>query len=252
MSHNIMIGKYYPITSKVHQMNPLSKIICVILFILMTFVSTTIELNLFLCGLTLLIMILTNIPLKLYYKSLKSLKLLIIFIIIINLIFKISLENTIVMIIRLCLVVIYTSILTLTTPPTEITYGLEKLFSPLKLIKVPVNQMALSITLALRFIPNIIDQAHKILKSQASRGIDYQNTNLKGKILAIKSMLVPMFILTVKKADDLALSMEIRLYNLHSTRTNFRIHRWKAFDTYLVIIHVLILLVIIKKELLTI
>ena len=144
-------------------------------------------------------------------------------------------------------ILLYTSILTLTTPPTEITYGLEKLFLPLKLIGIPVNKMALSISLALRFIPTIIDQGNKIIKSQASRGIDYYNSNLKGKILAIKSLIIPMFALSIKKADDLADSMEVRLYNVNSKRINFRQNKWHFYDTFLVLMHLSLFILIMKE-----
>jgi energy-coupling factor transport system permease protein len=148
---------------------------------------------------------------------------------------------------RLVSIVLYTSVLTLTTPPTEITYGLEQVLSPFKLIGLPVNKIALSISLALRFIPTIIDQGNKILKSQASRGIDYYNSSLKGKFMAIKSMIIPMFVITLKKADDLADAMTVRLYNVNAKRTNFRINKWFFFDTYKVMIHIAILFLIIYK-----
>ena len=162
-------------------------------------------------------------------------------------IFNVYFEVTLIMLSRIILIVLYTSILTLTTPPTEITYGLEKFFSPLKLFKIPVNKMALSVSIALRFIPTIIDEANKVLKSQASRGIDYYNSNLKGKFIAIKSLIVPMFVLTIKRADQLADSMEVRLFSIHKERTNFRQNKWGIYDTYLVLIHVIVLIVIIIR-----
>ena len=155
--------------------------------------------------------------------------------------------TTTISMLRLISIVLYTSILTLTTSPTEITYGLEKFLSPLKIIKVPVNKIALSISLALRFIPTLIDQGNKILKSQASRGVDYYNSNIKDKFMAIKSMLIPMFVITLKKSDDLADTMAVRLYNVNEKRTNFRVNKWSFFDIYMVIIHVCILILIIIK-----
>ncbi|MDD4607630.1 MAG: energy-coupling factor transporter transmembrane protein EcfT [Bacilli bacterium] len=248
MLNNIMIGRYYPVRSKIHFMHPLSKIICTILFIVMTFIVNTIELNLFLCGLTLLMIFMSNVPFSIYFKAIKSLKILIIFIVIINLIFSSTLDIVIIMILRLILIVIYTTILTLTTPPNEITYGLELLLAPLKLIGIPVNKTALSISLALKFIPTIIDQGNKILKSQASRGIDYDNSRIKGKFMALKAMLFPMFVLTLKRADQLADIMEVRLYNINERRTNFRINKWHFFDTYLVLIHLTLLVVMVVSE----
>ena len=247
MLNKIMIGRYYPINSLVHKMNPLAKIICVLLFIIMSFLTFDIRFNAMLFVLLMLMVCNTKVPFDIYFKTLFSIKWLLLFILIINLIVGSNLEVTIITMFRLIFVVLYTSILTLTTPPTEITYGLEKLFLPLKLIGIPVNKMALSISLALRFIPTIIDQGNKIIKSQASRGIDYYNSNLKGKILAIKSLIIPMFVLSIKKADDLADSMEVRLYNVNSKRINFRQNKWYFYDTFLVLMHLGLFILIMKE-----
>ena len=247
MLNKIMIGRYYPINSLVHKMNPLAKIICVLLFIIMSFLTFDIRFNAMLFVLLMLMVCNTKVPFDIYFKTLFSIKWLLLFILIINLIVGSNLSVTIITMFRLIFVVLYTSILTLTTPPTEITYGLEKLFLPLKLIGIPINKMALSISLALRFIPTIIDQGNKIIKSQASRGIDYYNSNLKGKILAIKSLIIPMFVLSIKKADDLADSMEVRLYNVNSKRINFRQNKWHFYDTFLVLMHLGLFILIMKE-----
>lgn len=248
MLNNIMIGKYYPINSKIHQMNPLSKIICTILFIIVTFISSNLVFNVCLLIFISLIVLMSHIPLKVYFRTLTSLKILLLFIIIINILLKVDMTITIITLIRLICIVLYTTVLTLTTPPTEITYGLEQFFVPLRILGIPVNKMALSISLALRFIPTIIDQGNKILKSQASRGIDYNNSNFQGKFLALRAMILPMFILSFKRADELADSMEVRLYNINTKRTNYRLNKWGFFDTYMVLVHLLILIAIIMKE----
>lgn len=247
MLNKVMIGRYYPIRSLVHQMNPLAKIICTLLFVIMSFLTFDIRFNILISFLLILMVLNTKVPLKIYLRTILSIKWLLLFIIIINVIVGSSLQITIITLLRLIYIVIYTSILTLTTPPTEITYGLEKFFLPLKIIGIPVNRMALSISLALRFIPTIIDQGNKILKSQASRGIDYNNSNVQGKILAIRSLIIPMFMLSFKRADDLADAMEVRLYNIDGKRVNFRQNKWGFYDTFLVLIHLAIFILIIVK-----
>ena len=163
-------------------------------------------------------------------------------------VFNIYFETTLVMLSRIILLVLYTSILTLTTPPNEITYGLEKFLSPLKIFRFKVSKMALSISIALRFIPTVIDEANKILKSQACRGIDYYHSTLKGKFVAIKALIIPMFVLTVKRADELADAMEVRLFSINKKRTNFRQNKWGLYDTYLVSIHVILLFALIYRS----
>ena len=248
MLNNITIGKYYPIRSRVHLMNPLSKVICTMTFLLMCLFSNTMLMNLVLFVLVILMIMNSHIPLKYFFKTIKSLRFLLLFTIITNMIFNIYFETTLIMLSRLILLVLYTSILTLTTPPTEITYGLEKFLSPLKIFRLPINRMALSISIALRFIPTIIDEGNKILKSQACRGIDYNSSGLKGKFVAIKALIVPMFILTIKRADELAEAMEVRLFSIYKKRTNFRQNSWGFYDTYLVSIHIALLITLITRS----
>lgn len=250
MLNNVMIGRYYPIQSRVHRMNPIAKVLCTLLFIVAAFLANNLEYNLILFALLMLILFNTRIPFTVYLKTLLSVKWLLLFIVIINLIFKNDVTNIVIMVLRIIYILWYTTVLTLTTPPTELTYGLAKVLSPLKLLFVPVNRLALSLTLALRFIPTIIDQSNKILKSQASRGIDYYNSGLKGKLLALNSLIVPMFTLTIKRADDLALAMDIRLYNVDSKRVNFRQNKWRFYDTFLCLIHLAILIGIILEVIL--
>lgn len=243
---NTMVGKYIPLNSRIHQMSSISKIICLLLFLFLLFLEDTVLLIL-LSMLTLLMMILSKVPLKLYLKSVSSLKILIIFMLIITLIFGGPWYQVITSIIKIILGILYTMILTYTTSKSEITFGLEKVFSPLSIIKVPVKQMALSLTLALRFIPTIFEQTNKIMKSQASRGIDFRYANLKGKVIAISSMMVPMFILTSKTADIVADTMEVRMYDYNAKRTAYRPHKWHKFDENMLLLHIGLLLYFVLR-----
>lgn len=247
MLNDVVIGSYYPVKSKVHFMNPVSKVLCTILYIIMIFLCQDVRLMLLLMLLSVLMIEIAHLPKSIYLRTFRSLKFLIILMIIIYYFIGTDLETVLNMILRLINIVLYTTILTLTTPPTEITYGLQKSMSPLKLLGIPINKMSLSISLALRFIPTIIDQGNKILKSQASRGIDYYASGIKGKFTAVKSMLLPMFILTIRRADTLSEAMQIRLYNINSKRTNFRINKWGFFDTFLFLIHLGILVLIVAR-----
>lgn len=245
---NTMIGKYIPLNSRLHRMNPISKIVCLILFLVMLVIDDPVLLGL-LVLLTIIMMVSSKVPIKFYLRSISGLKYLIIFLFLITLIFQDSWYIMITSIIKIVIGVIYTMILTYTTSKSEINYGLEKVFSPLKKFKIPVKQMSLSLTLALRFIPTILEQTEKIMKSQASRGIDFRHVNLKGKIIAISSMMVPMFILTSRKADVVADVMEVRLYDQNGKRTNYRFHKWRGLDDNLVVIHFGILLYFILRML---
>lgn len=244
MLNNITIGRYHPGKSKIHLMNPTAKIISIILFVLISLFSNDILLNLIISIIVLLVIGLTHIPLKTFVKTIYGLRVLIVFIFLINFILKVELLLIGLMLLRLVTLVLYTSILTLTTTPNDIAYGLETIMWPFKKI-IPVNQIALSISLSLRFIPTIIDQANRVLKALASRGVDYAHTSLKGKVEAVKALLLPLFILSFKRADTLSDVMEVRLYDNKVKRTNYHIDHWHLFDLYIVLMHILILIVII-------
>lgn len=247
MLNNVAIGRYYSINSPMHSLNPIIKIIGTLLFVISVFFADTLTSNLGLFFIITFMTVSSKVPSSVYFKTLKSLRGLLIALFIINIIMGVGVKETAIIVVRLIFIVIYTSMLTLTTSPTEITYGLEKVFSPLKIIKIPVNKMALSLSLAIRFIPTILDQADKILKSQASRGIDYNNSKIKGKFMALNAMLYPMFILSIKRADDLADAMEVRLFSINSKRTNYRINKVKIFDILVLLLHIGIIFLAISK-----
>jgi energy-coupling factor transport system permease protein len=247
MLNNIKIGRYYNTRSKIHDMNPLAKILSIFIFVILSLIVNDLMINLTISVIVLLVLGLTHVPFKTYFKTIYGIRILLLFILIINLILKVEIETTLLIITRLLSLVLYTSILTLTTPPSEIAFGLEQFLSPLKILRIPVNKMALSISLALRFIPTLIDQANRILKAEASRGIDYSNSNIKGKLEAFKALIIPLFILSFKRADDLADSMEVRLYDLNKKRTNYRTNSFKFFDFYIVLMHLAFLTLIIVR-----
>lgn len=249
MFHNIMLGRYYPVRSKIHAMNPISKLLCIFIFILMTFLSTTWQLNLFLMILTFLFLLLTNIPIVHYFKTIKILTPIFIIIFIIGIVFHIPLLDTFFFMIKITLILFYFTMLTLTTPMTEIIYGFEKLLCFLNLFGLNVPAIAFSITEAIGFIPNMVDEGSRILTSAASRGVDYHHSNIITKLTILKSMSGPILSLSMKKSEDLRQAMVLRLYQ-RGKRTNFRMNRWKAFDSYMVMMYLLVLFVIIKKEIL--
>lgn len=234
---NTMMGKYLVCDSKLHKMNAVSKMLCLVIFVSMLFTNDIILLSL-LTVLTIGMVIFSNVPLKTYLKNASSLKILIIFLILITYFLGGSWYGTIISIVKIVLGILYTMVITYTTTKGEIAYGIEKILLPLSLIKIPVRKISLVLTLALRFIPTIFEQANKILKSQASRGIDFRHSSLKGKVIAISSMIVPLFLLTSKASDDVALAMEVKMYNPDAKRTNYRIYKWNRIDENMILLHI--------------
>ncbi len=248
MLNNIKITKYYNTKSIIHTMHPLAKLICLILFTVATFLINDIMPLTILLSISIIILMLSNVPWHYYFKQLWLMKILIIFIIIINLIIRVPINNSLYMIFKIILIVIYSSIYIFTTTPKETTYALQTFLSPLKIFKINSNRIAFTISLALRFIPIIFEQGNKILKAQASRGIDFNNSKLKDKFLAIKSMLLPMFILSFKKADEISELMELRLYDANDNHNKSIKYSWDYFSIYMPLLHLFILLALIVKE----
>ncbi|HHT38047.1 MAG TPA: energy-coupling factor transporter transmembrane protein EcfT [Mollicutes bacterium] len=243
---NMTIGKYVSQNSKLHQMNAVGKMICLVIFITLLFTNDLIMLTL-LTSLTIYMMFLSNIPIRLYLKSISNFKILIIFLIVITIILGGSWYNVVISILKILLSVLYAMVITYTTAKNEIAYAFEKLLSPLSIFKVPVRKISLTLTLALRFVPIIFEQANKIIKSQASRGIDFRHNTLKGKVMAISSMIVPLFLLTSKVSDDIADTMEVRMYNYNEKRTSYRTLKWHKADENILVLHVALFIYFIMR-----
>jgi energy-coupling factor transport system permease protein len=248
MFNNIILGQYYPVKSVLHEMNPISKILSIFLFLIISFTITNIWLYFLLIILVVIMILISKVPIKLFLNGIKSLKILMLVVFVCDYILSGNLLLSTTIVLRIIAVVLYTSILTFTTPISEITYGLEKIFAPLNHLKIPVKELALSLSLALAFIPSIFEQANKILKSQASRGIDFKYSNMRGKLIALTSMLTPMFILSFKRAENLADAMEVRLYGYSDKRTHYRINKWSEYDNNMIIIHLAMLIIFILSE----
>ncbi|AIO18100.1 Energy-coupling factor transporter transmembrane protein EcfT [Candidatus Izimaplasma bacterium HR1] len=141
--------------------------------------------------------------------------------------------------IRLVIIVTLSTILTLTTKPTDLTLGLEQLLKPLSIIRISSEEIALIISIALRYIPTLLDEANKIMLAQASRGVDFTEGKIKDKIMQVISLLVPMFIISFKRSDDLANAMEARNFIPGAKRTRLHVLSWQIMDTIVVIASVI-------------
>ena len=247
MLNNICVGKYFDVESRLHSINPIIKFICFILVIVVSFMIHNYISVLVLLFLTILNILMSNVSIINYLKSILNMKVLLIFIVIINLIFRNSLYNIFLIIMQLIIVILNTSILLYTTKQYDLIYGLEKLFYPLKVFRINPKKIALILTLALRFIPDILELADKMIKSQASRGIDYYNGSLKEKMLALKSMLVPLIVNSFRKSNNLATLMEVRLYTVNSN-INLKERNIKFYDIYYLILNILIISMLVVKE----
>jgi len=160
-------------------------------------------------------------------------------------IYQDGLEGAFFIMIRLIIIVTLSTILTLTTKPTDLNLGLEKILKPLGIIKINAEEIAMIISIALRYIPTLLDEANKIMLAQASRGVDFSEGKFKDKIMQIISLLVPMFIISFKRSDDLANAMEARSFVPGKPRTRLHTLSWHNIDTSVIVFCVFILVSVI-------
>ena len=200
MLNNITIGRYINKSSVVHKLNPVFKIMSLIIMIIsIFFIDSYIDIAL-LSMYLLLTMLYSDIDIKVYLKNIYGIKIFLIFIFIIDLIFFTSINRIIFDIFKLIFIVLYSSILTYTTSITELTFGIEKLLEPFNKL-IPVGDIAMIITLSIRYIPTLTEEASRIIKAQKLRGINFDTKNIKEKIISISGILMPMFSLSIKRAE---------------------------------------------------
>ena len=237
MLKDITLGQYYPADSVIHKLDPRVKLFGTLMYIISLFVFKGLP-AFILAAIFLVVLIkLSKVPFSYMVKGLKTIVLIMLFAAVFNLfltpgtklvsfwIFTITyegLKNAVVMMVRLIFLIIGTSLMTLTTTPNELTDGLEKALSPLKYIKVPVHEIAMMMSIALRFIPILIEETDKIMKAQMARGADFEHGNLIQKAKNMVPLLVPLFVSAFRRANDLAMAMEARCYRGGEGRTKMK------------------------------
>lgn len=249
MIRDITIGQYYPANSPLHQMDPRTKIICTFLFLGSLFFKNSVIVYLLATVFLGICVYLSKVPLKFIVKGLKAVLFLLLFSVVINMFFtpgepifqfwiltvtKEGFVTAAFMTVRLVYLIVGSSLMTFVTTPTELTDGLETLFSGLNRVKVPVHEIAMMMSIALRFIPILTEELQKIMKAQSARCADFESGNLIQKVKGMVPILVPLFISAIRRANDLALAMEARCYRGGEGRTKMKplVYKsvdWKAF-----------------------
>lgn len=238
---DLTFGQYYPVDSVVHRMDSRVKILLMVFYIVAIFFISSYFGYAVTAGLVLFLSLASNVPVTKIIKSVKRIMFIVIFTALLNLFFvkegnlivswwiiKITdygLEYAIMMALRLILLVMGTTYLTLTTTPTALTDGLESLMSPLKLIKVPVHDIAVIMSIALRFIPTLMEETTKIMNAQKARGASFDNGRLFERAKALLPVLIPLFVSSFRRADELALALDARCYNATPNRTRMKVQK---------------------------
>lgn len=237
MIRDITIGQYYQTDSPIHGLDPRVKLMGTLVFIISLFAGKSIWAYLFITVFLLAIIKISKVPLKFIVKGLKAILIIIIISAAFNLfltdgevvvqvwkltITKEGIYQAVFMVVRLIYLIMGSSIMTLTTTPNHLTDGLEKSMGFLKKIKVPVHEISMMMSIALRFIPILIDETDKIMKAQMARGADFEHGNLFKRAKAMIPILVPLFVSAFRRANELAMAMEARCYHGSQGRTKMK------------------------------
>ena len=248
MLKDITLGQYFPGNSAVHRMDPRMKLMLTIAYIVGVFMVGNVPGYLLALFYLYLVVRISGIRFGYLVKGVKPLRFIIIFTFVLNLFFvqgetpvfdfgfwvltKEALTNAIFFAMRLIFLVMGTSVLTLTTSPIQLTDGLESLMRPLQKFHFPAHELAMMMTIALRFIPTLLEETDKIQKAQMARGADFESGNLIARAKAMVPLLVPLFVSAFRRANDLAMAMEARCYRGGEHRTRLRELKYTRLDLY--------------------
>ena len=253
MLRDITLGQYYQADSVIHKLDPRVKLIATITFIISLFIVKNMSGYVIAAVFLACIIKLSKVPFRFMVKGMRAIVFLLLITVVFNLfltpgetlislwkltITKEGLKTAVYMAIRLTFLIIGSSVMTLTTTPNNLTDGMEKLMAPLKIFKVPVHEVAMMMSIALRFIPVLLEETDKIMKAQIARGADFESGNLIKKAKSLVPLLVPLFISAFRRANDLAMAMEARCYRGGEHRTKMKPLQYKRRDgiAYLVLV----------------
>lgn len=236
--NNIALGRYLPLNSIIHKMDPRYKLLSMLLLMVTIFLPSGYIGYVIIGVYVLLALLLAKLNFTMIFKAMKPMLFMLVFLTFVNALvlrtgyvlvdvlgFKVysdAIFRTLYITVRLLLMIMVTTILTASTKPLDLTLAIEDLLSPFKRFGFPAHEIAMMISIALRFIPTLIDETNRIMKAQASRGVDLKEGSFKEKIVAILSLIVPLFVSSFQRAEELADAMEARGYVPSATRTRYK------------------------------
>lgn len=262
MIKDITIGQYLYRDSFVHRLDPRTKILVALIFMIGIFFVKNLYEYVFIFILVAGTALASKIPVKKLLKGIRPILPLILITIVMNVIFSkgsaffswgfISvgwggIEQAAFMALRITFLVFFTSLLTLTTSPIDLTNGIEGLLSPFKKIKLPAHEIAMMMSIALRFIPTLVDETDKIMKAQKARGADFETGNIFRRAKSLIPILIPLFVNSFTRADELAQAMEARGYRGDVGRTKYKVLKYHRMDIIVLLAFILILILLILR-----
>ena len=263
MLRDITLGQYYPADSIIHKLDPRVKLFGTLIFIISLFTFDSIPGIILVTAFMVFFIKMSKVPFSFMVKGLKAIVILLVIAGVFNLfltpgtdlvsfwifhITDVGLKNAVLMTVRMIYLIVGTSVMTLTTTPNQLTDGLEKSLKPMTKIHVPVHEIAMMMSIALRFIPILIEETDKIMKAQMARGADFESGGLIKKAKNMVPLLVPLFVSAFRRANDLALAMEARCYNGGDGRTKMKPLVYSILDkkAYGAILGYLVIVIVLK------
>lgn len=265
MIRDITIGQYYPAESVIHKLDPRVKIVCTLLYLISLFMFKSIVGYAFAVVFLMFCVKLSKVPFKFISRGLKPIIMLLLITVMFNLfltpggavllelgplkVTETGLTTAVYMAIRLIFLIMGSSLMTFTTTPNQLTDGLEKLLWPLNHIKVPVHAIAMMMSIALRFIPILLEETDKIMKAQIARGADLENGNLIQRVKAMVPIFVPLFVSAFRRASDLAMAMEARCYRGGEGKTKMKplVYEGRDYSAYIIMLLYMVAAFLIGK-----
>lgn len=235
MLNSIQIFRYTETNSIIHKIDSLNKLLTLIVFTLISF-NNNIIIHLILILYLIFLINLSKIKITSYVKSIKNITYLLVAIFLINIICKMDIILNLINIFRIIEIVIYSSIITMTTKTDELISGLYRLLIPLKIFKININKIVFILIMSIKLIPVIIDEFNKTIKGLKGKGVGTKN-----KLLMIKSIVIPTFSLIIRKSDNIVTDLEFKLYNYENIKIT---NNWKLIDTIIFIIHIFVLILL--------
>lgn len=258
MIRDITIGQYYPVSSAVHKLDPRTKIIVTFIYIISLFFINYLVGYVFVAAALYGAIKISKVPLSFMLKGLKGIMFILLFTVVLNVFFtqggnvifsfgfltitQQGILTAVMMGARLILLIVGSSLLTLTTSPIELTDGIEALLNPFRRIGVPAHEIAMMMSISLRFIPILLEETDKIMKAQMARGADFETGNIVKRAKAMIPIMVPLFISAFRRAEELAMAMEARCYRGGVGRTRMNSLQYRRPDTYAFVIGVLFMI----------
>lgn len=261
MNNSVVFGSYVPLDSPIHRLDPRAKLMVCFWYVILVFFANGLWTNLWLTVFLIGLILMTRVPFSAYWRGVKPMLWIILFTIAVQILFSSGghvywhwgwmaitsggVHQCGLIFARFMLIIISSTVLTATTPPLQLADAVESIMQPLKYLHVPVNAIALMLSIALRFIPTIVNEVHQIMNAQRARGANFDSGNILSRAKRLVPVLIPLFVSSFKRAEDLATAMDARGYDPDGRRTKYRVLHWQWRDTIAALVMVVCSLILV-------